>query len=279
MTDLPLQKEFWSGDAGEKWAANADRIDAMLRPLTEDALARAGFAAGERVLDIGCGAGATSLRIAQHVQPNGSVTGVDISPQLLRVARARAAGAGLPVEFVEADAGAAKFGDAFDAAFSRFGVMFFDDTGAAFANIRSALRSGGRLFFVCWRPLVENTWATTPIDAIRPMLQAPLTPPDPDAPGPFRLADPNKIERMLADSGWSEVKLDRWTGDVLVGGGGSLEDTAEFLVRIGPCARAIADQGLDANEVRARLMDAIGPRETPDGVPLTAACWLVSARA
>lgn len=278
MTDLPLQKEYWSGDAGEKWAANADRIDAMLRPLTEDALARAGFAPGERVLDVGCGAGATSLRIAEHVRPNGSVTGVDISPQLLRAARARAASRDLAVEFVEADAGTTKLGG-FDAAFSRFGVMFFDDTVAAFTNIRNGLRSGGRLSFVCWRPLAENSWATTPIDAIRPMLKAPLTPPDPDAPGPFRLADPSKIERILADSGWSDVELDRWTSDVLVGGGGSLEDAAEFLVRIGPCARAIADQGLDANDVRTRLMDAIAPRQTRDGVPLTAACWLVSARA
>lgn len=279
MVEQASQKEFWSGKVGTEWATHADRIDIMLRPMTEVALKLAAFRFGEHVLDIGCGAGATSVEIARAVRPGGSVLGVDLSPQLIEVAQERAAAESLAAEFIEADAGAAKFDRAFDAAFSRFGVMFFDDPAAAFAHLRSSMRDGGRMVFVCWRSLPENTWATQPIDAVKPLLNAPLPPFDPNAPGPFSLSEANKIERVLGDARWRGVEITPWDGAIAVGGGGSVEDSADFLLRIGPCARALADGALDAALARRRLIEALAPLHTDRGVELTAACWIVKATA
>ncbi|MGE0597467.1 MAG: class I SAM-dependent methyltransferase [Hyphomonadaceae bacterium] len=276
MTQTQTQKEYWSGKVGGEWAAHADRIDRMLAPMTEAALARAAIQPGERVLDIGCGAGATSFAIARG---GARVTGVDLSPPLLAVARARAQEGGHDVAFVEDDAGAAQFPERFDAAFSRFGIMFFEQPAAALAHLRTLLRADGRFVFICWRRLPENEWATAPIEAVRLMLTAPLAAPDPNAPGPFAFAEADKVRRLLGEAGWRDVALTRWDGDILVGGGGSLEESAEFLLRIGPCARAIADQGLDAEEARRRVMEHLAPRASAQGVALAAACWVVEARA
>lgn len=273
------QREYWSGKVGDEWALQAERIDAMLAPLTEAALDRAAFCAGERVLDIGCGAGATSLEIARRVGAGGSVVGVDLSPQLLALARRRAEQAGLAVEFVEADAGSARLGAPFDAAFSRFGIMFFEAPAQAFAHIRTQMRANGRLVFACWRALGENLWTTIPLEAIAPMLKAPLAPPDPDAPGPYALADAAKIKRILHDAGWRDIVLSPWDGRIAIAGGGSLEDSADFLLKIGPCARAIADQQLDAAEAKQRVIERLAPLYAANAVTLPVACWLVTAKA
>lgn len=273
------QREYWSGKAGNEWALHAERIDAMLAPITDAALDFAAFKSGERVLDIGCGSGATSLDIARRVGPAGHVVGVDLSPQMLDVARARASQANLAVDFLEADAGSADFGKSFDVAFSRFGVMFFDAPVPAFAHIRTSMRANGRLSFACWRPIQANIWATIPLEAIAPMLKTPLPAPDPDAPGPYSLADEAKVRRVLSDAGWRDVSLSRWDGLVPLGGGGALDDTAAFLLRIGPLARAIAEQGLDAVEAKQRLIDRLAPLQTNDGIALPGACWLVVAAA
>lgn len=279
MTGAPMQKEYWNGPVGDQWATHADRIDAMLRPMTEAALKLAAPRPGDQVLDIGCGAGATSLRMAGAVRPGGAVVGVDLSAPLLHVARARAAKTDAPVTFVEADASAAQFAQRFDAAFSRFGVMFFEQPSAAFANIRRQMRSGARLTFVSWRPVFENGWAMTPLEAIKPMFDTPWAPPNPDLPGPFSLSEPEKIERVLSEAGWSDIAITRWDGDNVIAGGVGLEESADFLIRIGPCARAITERGLDAGEVRRRLVDKLAPLHNGDGVALSAACWLVSATA
>lgn len=277
MQEPLTQREYWSGKVGDEWAVHAERIDAMLAPLTEAALSFSAFKPGERVLDIGCGAGATSLEIARRVGPAGAVLGVDLSPQLLGVARSRASQAGLAVEFLEADAGAAELGARFDAAFSRFGVMFFDDPVHGFTRMRAALRPGGRIVFICWRPFVENGWAHAPLAALKPLLQGPVSPPDPNAPGPFQLQDAAKIEATLADAGWQEVSLARWDGDVRVGGDGGADAAAAFLMKIGPCARAIADQRIDPALAARTLSDFLRRHETAGRVLLPAACWIVRA--
>ena len=279
MPDKPTQREYWSGKVGDEWASHTERIDIMLAPIADVTLQAGAFRSGERVLDIGCGGGATALEIARRVGGAGAVVGVDISPQMLDVARKRAAGATLAVEFVEADAGAADLGAPFDAAFSRFGVMFFEPPTPAFAHIRKALRPDGRLAFVCWRTLTENQWATTPLAAIEPTLKAPLPKPDPDAPGPFAFADAVKVERILGEAGWRDIAVTPWDGGIAVGGAGALEEIADFLLRIGPCARAIADQQLDTDEARRRLMDHLAPIYCDNTVTLGAACWIVTARA
>jgi SAM-dependent methyltransferase len=273
------QREYWSGKAGDDWALHAERIDAMLAPIAGAALDFAALRSGEHVLDVGCGSGATSLDIARRVGPTGRVMGVDLSLQMLDVARARASEARLALDFLEADASSANFGGSFDVVFSRFGVMFFDAPIKAFAHLRASTRENGRLSFACWRPLRENVWAATPLEAIAPMLKTPLPPPDPEAPGPYSLADEARVRRVLQDAGWRHVSLLRWDGLVPIGGSGALEETASFLLRIGPCARAIAEQGLDAAEAKQRLLDRLAPLQDKNGVAMPGACWLVSAAA
>jgi hypothetical protein len=141
------------------------------------------------------------------------------------------------------------------------------------------MRANGRLTFACWRPLAENTWTTIPLEAIQPMLKTPLSPPDPDAPGPYALADSAKIKRILQDAGWRDIALTPWDGAVAIGGGGNAEDAADFLLRIGPCARALAEQQLDVAEARRRLIERLSPLYAENGLALPAACWLVTANA
>ena len=271
------QTEYWNGSAGEEWARQADLMDRMLQPLTQPAFDLLNLKPGERVLDIGCGAGATTLKAASYIG-DGIAVGVDISKPLLDLARERANARGANAHFVEADVSAAALRDApFDAAFSRFGVMFFDDTAAAFAKIRAAMNSSGRIVFICWRTFTENGWSHAPLAALKPILKAPITPADPNAPGPFQLQDPEKIKTMLATSGWRDVSITPWDGDVLVAGGGDSNAAAAFLMKIGPCARAIAEQDLDAAEAQQMLTDFLRKYETKEGVALPAACWIVRA--
>ncbi len=273
------QRQYWSGKVGDDWATLAERIDAMFAPLTKALLNFAALRAGERVLDIGCGSGAASIEIAGSVGAEGSVVGVDLSPQMLKVARERAAEAALTIAFEETDVSTAKFDEPFDAAMSRFGVMFFEAPIEAFSNIRANVRNGGRIAFACWRPMAENAFATVPLAAIQPMLKTPLEAPDPSAPGPYSLADDVKVERILRAAGWRNVLISRWDGKLAIAGGGRLGDAVDFLMRIGPCARAIADQELDAADVKQHLMDYLAAYDGDNGVALAAACWLVSAEA
>lgn len=279
MPNPPTQTEYWNSKVGEEWARQADLMDRMLQPLTQPAFDLLNLKTGERVLDIGCGAGATTLKAASYIG-DGIAVGADISKPLLELARARANASGANAHFVEADVATTPLRDApFDAAFSRFGVMFFDDTAAAFAKIRAALNPNGRIVFICWRTFAENGWSHAPLTALQPMLKAPITPADPDAPGPFQLQDPEKIKAALTTAGWRDIAIAPWDGDVLVGGGGGANVAAAFLLKIGPCARAITDQQLDAAQAAQLLADFLRKHETPAGVALPAACWIVSASA
>ncbi len=274
----PTQREYWNSKVGEEWANQADRMDRMLQPLTQPAFDLLALKAGERVVDIGCGAGATTLKAAQQVGSSGLAVGVDLSRPLLGLARARAETNGASAEFVEADAGAAPIpGAPFDAAFSRFGVMFFDEPAAAFGRLRAALRPEGRMVFVSWRSFSENGWSFSPLSALTPILTAPITPTDPNAPGPFGLSERARIETILAAAGWSDVSISPWDGDIQIGA--DARDAAKFLLKIGPCARAVTDQQLDPAIAEGVLADFLAQHETPAGVALPAACWIVRATA
>jgi SAM-dependent methyltransferase len=274
-----MQREYWNGQVGEEWARQADLMDRMLHPLTQPAFDLLALQPGERVLDIGCGAGATTLQAANYVG-DGAAVGADISQPLLALAQQRARASGANASFVEADVATSPIpGAPFDAAFSRFGVMFFDDPVQGFGKIRAALRPGGRIVFICWRSFAENGWSYAPLAALTHMLKEPLQPAEPGAPGPFQLQDPDKITSVLNASGWRDVSLRPWDGDVLVGGGGDSRAAAAFLLKIGPCARAIKDQHLDPAEAQRTLAAFLAKHETSAGVPLPAACWIVRAEA
>jgi SAM-dependent methyltransferase len=276
MTDPSMQRDYWNSQVADEWVRNADAIDQMLVSLTDAAFEALALRAGERVLDIGCGSGATALKAAALVGGGGHVVGVDISQPLLGLARQRAEGRG-NVAFIEADAGADSIpAGPFDAAFSRFGVMFFDEPVAAFSNIRGAMTASGRIVFACWRPFAENRWTAEPLAALTPLLKDPLTPADPNAPGPFALSDPDKVRRILSEAGWRDVSVAPWDGNVAIGA--DAEEAAAYLVKIGPCARAINEQNLDPVEAKRLLLEFLARHEGAEGVALPAACWIVSAR-
>lgn len=167
------QSDYWNGEVGQRWAAYHQALDAAFAPFTEALFAGAALDPGDRVLDIGCGAGDTALIAARRVGRSGRVTAADLSEPLLAVGRERAAREApdaAPIEWLRADAQDHAFEPQFDHALSRFGVMFFEDSAAAFANIRRALVTGGRLRFLCWRSMAENQWVTLARDAVLPLL-------------------------------------------------------------------------------------------------------------
>ena len=180
--------ELWNGDDTAAWTTHPDRYDVMLGPFGDAVLNASAPSPGEQVLDVGCGAGALSLAAASAVGDTGAVVGADISRPLLALAAQRATEADAAnITFLEADVQTAPLTPtAYDLIISRFGVMFFDNPVAAFRNLRSATRSGGRLAFACWRSLPENEWALVPLLAVLPHLGAPDAP-APDAPGTLRL--------------------------------------------------------------------------------------------
>jgi ubiquinone/menaquinone biosynthesis C-methylase UbiE len=277
-TDNSDQIAYWNADAGENWASLQKYMDAQLEPYGSRAMEALALAPGERVLDVGCGSGQTSLALGQAVGAGGTVVGVDISRPLLDVARRRAADVGAAqVSFVEADAQTYAFAAAgFEAVFSRFGVMFFADPPAAFANIRRALKPAGRLAFVCWRTPAENAMMTVPHMAAAAHLP-PSPPPTPGAPGPFAFADPARVRDILSSAGFGDIDLTPYDRKV---GGGDLEQTLAVSLSMGMLGRAL----LEHPDKRAMVIDdvreALRPHVDEDGiVRLGSAAWIVTARA
>jgi SAM-dependent methyltransferase len=272
---------YWNDQAGPKWVAVQALIDDQIRPLGHLAMERAQLRAGERVLDVGCGCGDTSLELARRTAPGGSVHGVDISAPMLERARAQATATGAAAQFTRADAQTHAFGAAsFDVLFSRFGVMFFADPTAAFANLRRALRPQGRLAFVCWQAVGDNPWMFVPfVAALQHLAPPPL--PAPGAPGPFAFADADDVRRILGGAGFTDVALEPVRMTLSVGGGQDLDATVDFLLQMGPAARALreATDPTIVPRVAAAVREALVPYETPTGVRMDSASWIVTARA
>jgi len=277
LTANAEQIEYWNGAIGETWVRSQERLDASLAPITQSLLPWASPLPGERVLDIGCGCGTTTLALARAVAPNGSVMGVDISRPMLAVARSSAEAAGVAAEFVEADAAITAYEPEFNLVFSRFGVMFFDDPTAAFANIRQAVAPGGRLAFVCWRTMLENQWVSTPLASAMDLLP-PEAPSNPHDPGPFAFADNVRIEQILSTAGFRDIRVEPLDSVTITGP--TIEEAAAQSLQIGPLARRAAKLEESVRDViRERVAAAIAPFAGPDGVALPAACWLVGAKA
>jgi SAM-dependent methyltransferase len=276
MTQPVSQLEYWNGAPGQKWVRNQAIMDASLADATAGLFSLAAIAPGERVLDIGCGSGETSLMAARGVGPAGAVTGLDISRPLLELARHRADGIA-NLNFIEADASAYGFSPQFDLLLSRFGVMFFDDPLAAFTNIRKAAAPGGRLAFVCWRALGENEYAAMPFDIAKPLMP-PLPPPNPHAPGPFALCDPDRLRRILEDAGFLNIEIGKIDGAMRMGA--TPEQAGIQAISLGPTARSLAlfDDAVRA-KVLAAVTDAFRSYPLIDGqITCRIACWLVKAK-
>jgi SAM-dependent methyltransferase len=279
------QAEHWNtGDDGAHWVNNQDCYDRMNAPFADMILDAAGLRPGADVLDVGCGCGTTTLAAARLVAP-GYAVGLDLSGPMLARARAAADAGGLGnAEFRQGDAQVHSLEPGrYGSVLSRFGVMFFADPVAAFANIRSAAQPMGQLVFVSWQPRSENQWLLVPQAALAehvpPGGSVPGDVPA-DGPGMFALADPDRIRQVLARAGWRNVKVTAERAPILVGGGGSLDEAVEFLrtSSIGRTALTGADPGTTARAL-ASVRSALAPHADDKGVRLTAAVWLVQAMA
>ncbi|WP_338549290.1 class I SAM-dependent methyltransferase [Roseovarius phycicola] len=275
------QAEYWSGPSGEKWVQKQDMFDALMTPVLEVLLARAGIKAGQKVLDIGCGTGASLLQLAGFVGPSGHVTGVDVSTPMLAMARARVETAELDnVTCIEADAQVYDFGSmAVDQIVSRFGVMFFEDPYAAFANIAKALAPGGKMTFITWAGLPENPWFRLPIEFAKARVGSP-PPPDPRAPGPMAFSEQDYVTDILIQAGFRDVTAE--TVHPSLSPLGTLSDVADFAGREGPASRIVNDMGGSDDDVLAIVSDlenAMRDFDTSDGVRVPAKLNLFSGSA
>jgi SAM-dependent methyltransferase len=268
----------WNDSRGRAWLARHEQVNAQITPFGRRAMAKLALGSGERVIDIGCGCGEPTADLARAVGPTGHATGIDGSRLLLEEARAMARREGLAnVDFVEGDAEVYAFppGGA-DAVFSRFGVMFFAGPEAAFGNIRSALRPGGRLAFVCWRTPQENRFITLPIAVAQRFSGGAGPRTDPEAPGPFAFADAERVRRILTGAGFADIAIEPADEKI---GGASLDDTVAFCMNGQPIQQLLQQGGaVERGALEAAFREALQPFVTPGGVFLDAAAWIVSAR-
>ena len=269
-------QSYWTRSGGSAWADLQALMDRLYQPIGEAVADRADPPAGARVLDVGCGAGATTLDLARRVGPVGSCTGVDISTPLLEAARRRAATVA-NVGFIEADAQTHDLGEAtFDAVTSRFGVMFFADADAAFANLRRATKPGGELAFACWRAAAENPLTQIPLETAAPFLPDLPPPPPADAPGRFAFADPERVRGILQRSGWTDIEITPLDTPTPL----SLDEMLDLSLTFGVLGTALPQQDEAVREtVRGAVSDRLETYLQDGIIPMSAACWLVSARA
>ncbi len=268
------QSDFWNGVGGDAWVAMQPVLDRMFEAIAEllaDAAAERG---AERVLDVGCGVGATTVAIARRLGSDAGCTGVDISGPMVEAARERVAFDDHPPRFLLADAAAHSFEDGeFDLLVSRFGVMFFADPVAAFARLREAIAPGGGLRFVCWRSPEENSFLTTGAQATAHLLPE-MPPREPGAPGPFAFAEKARIDEILSGAGWQGVEVEPVDFPCAF----PVSDLPRYLARIGPVGSALreADDAKRAEVLRAARA-AYQPFVIGEEVRFTARCWSVGA--
>jgi SAM-dependent methyltransferase len=262
----------WTGRVGDAWAAEWQRTDRSFADLSRQLDAAILAAAPEgafRALDIGCGAGGTSLALA-GARSDAQITGVDLSEELVRVARSR-----VPVRFLVGDARVLALEQGpFDLLYSRHGVMFFDDPVAAFAALRAGARAGAQLIFSCFRARGENGWVTAVDDAVG----SPGVEPTGYAPGPFGFADEGFVRDVLTEAGWASVASQPI--DYRYVAGADVDDAMSFFGRIGPAARALAAADpAERPAIDARLRSALAANQTSAGVTFPAAAWIWTATA
>lgn len=275
------QAALWSGPVGRSWVRNAVAYDRILEPLGRAALDRLELGPQQRVLDVGCGTGTTTLEIGQRVFPGGSVVGVDVSRPMIEYARARLndSSNGKTVEFAALDVENDEVPGPFDAAFSRMGVMFFDDPKAAFANIASSLRARGRLAFVCFKSPAKNPFITIPTGAALAVLDGPRMPP-PGGPGPFSLANPDLVRGILESAGFEHVALSSGPDEVTLGPAGDLDELARQALEQNPLVMSLLTANPDARQAAvAAAAGSLGEHVEADEVRLGAGTWIVEARA
>jgi SAM-dependent methyltransferase len=270
------QEKLWNGVAGRAWVEAQELLDQLFKPFERLLVEAVSATSVTRVLDVGCGTGSTTLAVARLLGANGRSTGIDISDPMIAAARARAEQASTPASFIRANAQTHAFEPAsFDMIISRFGVMFFDDSVRAFANLRRAARDDAGLRFIAWRSAVENPFMTTAERAAAPLLPN-LPARRPDAPGQFAFADPRHVHRILEESGWAGIDI----RPIDVACTLPEQELVRNVSRLGPLGRILHETDEQTRkEVLEAVRAAFDPYVHGAEVRFTAACWMVSARA
>jgi ubiquinone/menaquinone biosynthesis C-methylase UbiE len=271
------QAAYWNGPAGRRWIDRQETLDLVLQPIQDILLTRAAVTPGERIVDIGCGCGTSTIALARQTGRTGHVTGVDISQPMLARARERAP-ADLPLQFMHSDATVFPFSPgSTDLLFSRFGVMFFANPTLSFANMRTALRHEGRLIFASWREPRLNPWMILPLqEAYRHVPRLPEV--GPEDPGPFSFARAERVQRILSQAGYALIRLDAvdLTLDLAIGRG--LESAVASALNTGPVSRALEGQPPEALlKVRDAIRTALTSCQKGNSVPLGASVWIATA--
>ncbi|GEC16045.1 class I SAM-dependent methyltransferase [Nitrobacter winogradskyi] len=272
------QIAYWNGPGGERWADRQRVQDELLEPVSTILLDRARAVPGERIIDVGCGCGATTRAFAEQVGVSGYVQGIDVSAPMLERARRITPQAGR-VEFRLADAADYPFRPArFDLIASRFGVMFFAEPVSAFANLRKALRPLGRLAFICWREPRLNPWLMAPLQAA--YKHVPKLPDlGPEDPGPFSFASEERVHRILGQAGFSDVKMEACELALDISVGGGLDAAVKSALQIGPASRALDGQPAEVIAAAENsIREALAPFARDQTVVLPASIWIVTAR-
>lgn len=271
------QIAYWNGPGGRHWTDRQQLQDIVLAPVSEVLIARAAVKTGETVIDVGCGCGSTSFDLVKRVGAGVRVTGIDISQPMLNRAR-ELTPAGAPVEFVLADATVYPFAPAStDLLFSRFGVMFFAQPSVSFANMRKALRPGGRLAFACWRTPRDNPWMMLGLqEAYKHVPKLPEV--KPEDPGPFAFASEERVHKILGEAGFSNIAMERVDLALDIATGRGLEAAIESVLAIGPTSRALEGQPLDKIAAATQsIRTMLTAHLKGNSVPLGGSIWIVTA--
>lgn len=273
------QIAYWNGPGGQRWASRQFAQDVVLQPVLDLLIDRAAPKAGESVVDVGCGSGASTNALANKVGPSGRVFGVDVSQPMLERAR-QTTPKDAPIDYALADATVYPFDAAsFDLLASRFGVMFFADPAVSFTNLRKAMKPAGRLAFACWQEPRENPFFMAPLQAV--YKHVPKLPQlGPEDPGPFSFASQARVKRILGEAGFAAVAMEPCRLDLDVAIGGGMDAAIRSALEIGPASRALEGQ---SDEVRAAAIVSVREALTPfakgNSVALPGAIWIVTARA
>ena len=277
IVDNEKERAFWNGAGGETWVRAQAQLDHMLAPLLEALLAGAALGPGRRVLDLGCGCGASSLAAAES---GADVVGLDFSAPMIALAEQRAKAApALALRFVCEDATKAQFPSPFDHLISRFGGMFFGDPVAAYTHLRGALAPGGRMTLLVWQAPKRNPWMSVVGQAVAPFLPPPAGgAPDPRSPGPFAFADPAYVTELLEAAGWESISLTPVERSLHLAN--TMEEALALQSQVGPLARVLRELEDTAREAAlAAAREALAPHFTAEGLVLGAACHRVEALA
>ena len=280
MEDKNLkQKQFWSGAGGDVWVEKQKEMDIMLNPLGERALEKLILSDDLEILDIGCGCGATSFEIAKRA-PTGNIMGLDISePMLKKAAQSASEMSLLNLDFQIKDVQTDEIStDFYDIAFSRFGVMFFEDSYEAFKNIYMCLKENGQLVFVCWQNPSLNPWHGLSIQVIKQFLDLPAPPPN--SPGPFAFEDKSYIEDILEKSNFNSIEIQDNQQEIIMFAGKSVRQACEDYLAINPVVTEMLKNSEESlrEQILEALMEKFAEYHNGDGLLFPSATWIVSAR-